>query len=186
MYALVIRPWYLRWGATEEEVRKALPGDELMPDPVIESTRAITIHAPVEEVWPWLAQIGQDRGGFYSYEWLENLAGCKMRNAERIYPEWQHREIGETVRLHPAVGLKVTVFEPGRAIVLEGWGPFVVEPIDEKSTRVILRSRVPRGWVALYYLLTVEIPHFIMERRMLKGIKERAERAQGTRTAEPS
>lgn len=179
-YAFVVRPWHLRWGATDEEAGKPLPGDELVPNPAIESTRAITVNASVEEVWPWLAQVGQDRGGFYSYEWLENLAGCRMRNADRIHPEWQHREVGEKVFLHPAFGLKVAAFEPGRAIVLEGWGPFMVEPIDETSTRVIIRSRVPRGWVALYYLLTIEIPHFIMERRMLLGIKERAERAENT------
>ena len=178
-YALVVRPWHLRWGATDEEASKPLPGDELVSNPAIQSTRAITVDAPVEEVWPWLAQIGQDRGGFYSYEWLENLAGCRMHNADRIHPEWQHREVGERVFLHPAVGLEVKAFEPGRAIVLEGWGPFVVEPIDEKSTRVILRSRVPRRiGVLLYYLLTIEIPHFIMERRMLKGIKERTERTE--------
>jgi hypothetical protein len=179
VYALVLRPWHLRWGATDEEVGKPLPGDEMVPDPAIESTRAITVNAPVEEVWPWLAQIGQDRGGFYSYEWLENLAGCKMQNANRIHPEWQHREVGETILLHPAYGMRVASFEPGRAIVLEGWGPFVVEALDESTTRVILRSRVPKRLsVLLYYLLAVEIPHFIMERRMLKGIKERAERAR--------
>src|SRR5215207_5380308 len=186
-YALVVRPWHLRWGATEEEIGKPLPGDELAPNPAIESTRSITVNAPVEEVWPWLAQIGQDRGGFYSYEWLENLAGCRMRNANSIHPEWQHREVGERVFLHPAIGLEVAAFEPGRAIVLEGWGPFVVEPIDEKSTRVIIRSRVPRRLsVLLYYLLTFEIPHFIMERKMLLGIKERADSGQTTRTANPS
>lgn len=186
-YALVVRPWHLRWGATDEEVGKPLPGDELVPNPAIESTRAITVNAPVEEVWPWLAQIGQDRGGFYSYEWLENLAGCRMRNADSVHPEWQHREVGERVFLHPAFGLKVAAFEPGRAIVLEGWGPFVVEAIDEKSTRVIIRSRVPRRLeVLLYYLLTFEMPHFVMERRMLKGIKERAERAEDTQMAAQS
>jgi hypothetical protein len=178
-YAFIIRPWHLRWGATDEEVENPLLGDELVPDPGIESTRAITVHASVEQVWPWLAQVGQDRGGFYSYEWLENLAGAQMRNADRIHPEWQHREVGETVFLHPATGPKVAAFEPGRAIVLEGWGAFVVEPVDERTTRVLLRSRVPRRLGTLiYYLLTIEIPHFIMERRMLKGIKERAERTQ--------
>jgi hypothetical protein len=185
-YALVVRPWHLRWGATDEEVGNPLPGDDLVPNPAIESTRSITVNVPVEEVWPWLAQIGQDRGGFYSYEWLENLAGCRMRNANSIHPEWQHREVGERVFLHPAIGLEVKAFEPGRAIVLEGWGAFVVEPIDEKSTRVILRSRVPPGWAALYYLLTIEIPHFIMERRMLKGIKERVERAEDAQIASSS
>jgi hypothetical protein len=100
-YALVIRPWHLRWGATDEEVEKPLPGDELVPEPVIESTRAITVHAPVEAVWPWLAQLGQDRGGFYSYEWLENLAGAWMRNALSIHPEWQHREVGRPCSCTP-------------------------------------------------------------------------------------
>jgi len=186
-YALILRPWHLKWGATEEEIAKPLPGDELVPNPAIESTRAITVNAPLDEVWPWLAQIGQDRGGFYSYEWLENLAGCRMRNADNVHPEWQHREVGERVFLHPAFGLKVASFEPGRAIVLEGWGTFVVEPIDEKSTRVIIRSRVPRRLdVLLYYLLTFEIPHFIMERRMLLGIKERAERAEDKQMTAPS
>ena len=82
-YALAIRHWHLRWGATDEEAGKPLPGDDLVPQPGIESTRAITVHAPAGEVWPWLAQIGQDRGGFYSYEWLENLPapGCAMRTA---------------------------------------------------------------------------------------------------------
>jgi hypothetical protein len=122
VYTFFIRPWHLRWGATDEELSKPLPGDELVPHPAIESTRAITVNAPLEEVWPWLAQIGQDRGGFYSYEWLESLAGCRMRNADRIHPNWQHREVGEIVFLHPATGMKVATFEPGRAIVLEGWG----------------------------------------------------------------
>ena len=178
VYAFVIRPWHLRWGATDEEINKALPGDELVPEPGIESTRAITVNAPVEEVWPWLAQIGQDQGGLYSYEWLENLAGCQMRNADRIHPEWQHRETGETVFLHPAYGPKVASFEPGRAIVLEGGWTFAVEPIDKENARVFLRSRTPWGLGALSYLLAIELPHFIMERRMLKGIKERAEQAK--------
>ena len=183
VYAFFIRPWHLRWGATEEDLSKPLPGDELVPDPAIESTRAITVNAPVEEVWSWLAQIGQDRGGFYSYEWLENLAGCKMHNADRIHPKWQNREVGESVFLHPVFGMKASTFEPGQAIVLEGWGAFVVEAVDERATRVILRSRTARGLAMLYDLLGIEIPHFIMERRMLIGIKERAERAAGQKTA---
>jgi len=76
------------WRATPAETKRALPGDELVPEPRIQITHAVTIAAPVERVWPWLAQIGQDRGGFYSYEWLENLAGCEMRNADRVHPEW--------------------------------------------------------------------------------------------------
>jgi hypothetical protein len=177
-YRWALRARLRRWGATDEELRRILPGDELVPNPAIESTWSVTIDARVEDVWPWLAQIGQDRGGFYSYVWLENLAGCKLRNAEKIYPAWQQRTVGEIVPLHPAIGLPVQHFEPGRALVLAGWGPFVVEPIDEQHTRLISRSRVPKGWSALSYALLLEIPHFVMQRKMLLGIKERAERAR--------
>jgi hypothetical protein len=176
-YLLAIRPWLRRWGATAEEARRPLPGDDLVPNTAIDLTWSVTIDAPVEKVWPWLAQIGQDRGGFYSYAWLENLAGCQMRNADRIHPEWQHRDVGEQMMLHPSFGLKVARFEPNRALVLDGWGSFVLEPIDEHRTRLISRSRVPRGWAALSYALFLEIPHFVMQREMLLGIKQRAERA---------
>lgn len=177
VYTFAIRPWHLRWGATDEELTKPLPGDELVPDPAFESTRAITVNAPVEEVWSWLAQIRQDRGGFYSYGWLENLSGARIRSADRIHPEWQHREVGDVVRIHPVIGPKVEAFEPGRAIVLEKWGAYIVEPAGEKRTRLIARSRAPRGSGGMFYHpLLGELPHFVMERKMLKGIKERAER----------
>ena len=176
LYALVIRPWHLRWGAAAEDEKRELPGDELLPEDGTQILHAVTIDAPVEEVWPWLAQLGQDRGGFYSYEWLENLAGCQMENAPRIRPEWQHRELGETVHLHPAGGLRVSVFEPGHALGLEGWGTFALEPVGARRTRLIARGGVPRGLGAVAYGMLMEIPHFLMERRMLLGIKERAER----------
>jgi hypothetical protein len=182
LYALKVRPWMLQWGATRSESEATLPGDELAPRPV-GPTRAVTIDAPVEAVWPWLAQIGQDRGGFYSYEWLENLAGCRMRNAERIHPEWQIREIGEKVMLHPAFGLEVGRFDQRRALVLEGWGAFVIEPLDTRRTRLLARGRAPAARLAGAYGLLIEIPHFVMERRMLLGIKERAERSNSPATA---
>jgi hypothetical protein len=175
LYAGVIRPWHLRWGAEPEDEHRELPGDELLPEEGTKILHAVTIDAPVEEVWPWLAQLGQDRGGFYSYEWLENLAGCEMKNAERIHPEWQHRELGETVHLHPAGGLRVSVFEAGRALGLEGWGTFVVEPAGADRSRLIARGGVPSGLGAVAYGVLMEIPHFLMERRMLLGIKARAE-----------
>jgi len=176
VYLLAIRPWLRRWGATEEEVRMSLPGDDLVPEPAIEATWAVTVDAPARDVWPWLAQVGQDRGGFYSYEMLENLAGCKMRNADRIHPEWQHRAIGERVMLAPIFGINLARFEPDRALVLEGWGSFVLEPIDDQHTRLLSRSRIPRGWAAWSYALLLEIPHFVMQRKMLLGIKQRVER----------
>lgn len=174
---VALLPWQRGWGATRDEARRSLPGDELVADAGLRITRAVTIDAPVDAVWPWLAQIGQDRGGFYSYEWLENLAGCRMRNAERIHPEWQHRDVGDTVKLHPLTGLKVARVEPGRLFAFEGGWFFVLEPIDDHHTRLFARGRSPRGWPSLSYALFIELPHFIMERKMLLGIKARAERA---------
>jgi hypothetical protein len=175
-YLAVGRPLMLHWGATSEELRKPLPGDELVPDPGIQSTRAVTIDAPPDAVWPWLAQLGQDRAGFYSYECLENLAGCEMHNADEIHPEWQQRTPGETVYLHPLKGLPVARFEPGRVYALEGWGAWVLEPYGPGCTRLIARGRTPRGVASVFDALLMEIPHFAMERKMLLGIKERAER----------
>ena len=174
-YLAVVRPWLLHWGAAVEERSRALPGDELVENVGVQTTRAVTVEAPVEAVWPWLAQIGQDRGGFYSYEWLENLAGCRMRNADRIHPEWQQRVVGETVLLHPASGLRLLRFEPPRVYALDGGWHFLLEAQGGQS-RLIARGRYRLGLVSVAYGLLLEIPHFVMERKMLLGIKERAER----------
>ena len=176
-YLAAIRPWMLLWGATSEETRKALPGDEMVPNPASQSTRAVTVDAPLEAVWPWVAQVGQDRAGFYSYEWLENLAGCRMHNADHVRPEWQERRVGETVYLHHLYGLPVARFEPNRVLALKGWGAFVVEPLGRERTRLVARGWTARGPAMLFYILLIEIPHFVMERKMLLGIKRRAERA---------
>ncbi len=174
-YLTLIRPWTRSWGATGEETGETLPGDELVSDPGVSMTRALTIDAPVERVWPWLAQIGQDRGGFYSYTWLENLAGCHMRNADRVHPEWQDRSVGEGVPLHPLNAPKLARFDRNRSYAFEGGWYFNVKAIDDAHTRLIARTRVPRGLPSLAYAIFVEAPHFIMERKMLLGIKARAE-----------
>jgi hypothetical protein len=174
LYGSVLRPWLKTWGTRPGEAAKPLPGDETVPDPGVEQTRAITIDAPPEEVWPWLAQLGQDRAGFYSYRWLENLAGCHMPDAHEIHPEWQQRQVGETVPLHPSAGLKLLRFEPDRALALERWY-LALEPDGPGRTRLYARSRAPRGAAAMAYVLLFELPHFLMERRMLLGIKARAE-----------
>jgi len=174
-YVLVVHPWLMSWGASPEERAEELPGDEFVPEAGMQATRAVTVDAPVREVWPWLAQIGQDRAGFYSYEWLENLAGCRMRNADEIGPEWQERKVGDTVKLHWASGLELTRFEPDRVFALGGW--YLVLKEDDGRTRLIARSRFPRGPASLAYGLLLELPHFIMERKMLLGIKDRAEQA---------
>lgn len=176
------RPWHQRWGATDEEIARPLPGDELSEGAA--ANHAVTIDAPIDEVWPWLVQIGQDRAGFYSYTWLENLIGADIHNADRIVPEWQSLKRDDRVRLasRKLYGdrplLRVTHFEPGRSFVLEGWGAFVLQPIDEHTTRMIVRThRVKRSPLhKLFDFFIGEPAHFIMERGMLLGIKERAAR----------
>jgi hypothetical protein len=103
----------------------ALPGDELIPHADLTATRAVTVRAPADGVWPWVAQLGQGRGGFYSYDFLENLVGCDIHSADRIVPEWQAVDVGDAVNVYPEVGLIVTQVEPSRALVLRGgfrWG----------------------------------------------------------------
>jgi hypothetical protein len=184
-YVLRVRPWHIRWGATDEEVRGRLPGDELVEHPNVEATHAITIDAPVEEVWPWLVQIGQDKGGFYSYAWLENMVGCRLQNADRILPEYQQLSAGDTVRLHPqAPPLPVLICEPPHALVLGNnmerpgtWG-FYLGELDGGRTRLVVRGRGDWGAGLPGRLLAralFEPAHFIMERKMLLGIKSRAE-----------
>lgn len=194
VYAFAVRPWYLRWGATREEVARKLPGDEIASGRELDATRALTIHAPVAEVWPWLVQMGQGRGGFYSYTWLENLVGCRMRNADRIRPELQEIALGMPIYLHPkAPPLRITHLEAGRALVLGTSWAFVLEPLDERTTRLIVRGRgrfenPDLGPVLnfLYWRLVFEPAHFVMERKMMLGVKKRAERAsraEGKRSA---
>jgi hypothetical protein len=177
LYVKGLSPWMRRWGATDEELVKALPGDETVPEPGAQHTRAVTIDAPPEQVWPWLAQIGQDRGGFYSYDWLENLAGCCVRNTDRIHPQWQDWEVGDIVRLWPAGGLALLRFDPARAFAMSGGWYFAMEPHGDSGTRLIARWRPRAGLSGKVFAFLLELPHFIMERRMLLGIKERAERA---------
>lgn len=187
-YTFLVRPWHLSWGATDEELKLPLPGDELVEDPPLNATHAITIEAPVAEVWPWLVQMGQTRAGFYSYTWLENIVGCQMHNADRIVPEWQELKVGDEVWLHPkAPPLRVLAIEPGRAIVLEKCWTFFLQPIDEHSTRLIIRGRGEFNPDLKHPLLNFvlwrgifEPAHFIMERKMMLGIKQRAEKHENS------
>lgn len=187
------RPWYQRWGATDDEVDRALPGDELVPGAGDVATRAVTVRAPVDQVWAWLVQIGQDRAGFYSYSVLEDLVGADIHNASRIVPEWQHLATGDVVWLASEArfgrrGVQIVAdLDPGHAITLMGEGDvarlargepvrdgawsFIVEPVDESTTRFLVRSRSPRVKHAF------DAVHFVMERGMMLGLKARAERA---------
>jgi hypothetical protein len=170
----LVRPWLRRWGATPSERARRLPGDA-DARPLVTSTRAVTVQAPADEVWRWLVQIGQDRGGFYSYDWLENLAGCRLHSAEGIREEWQHRDAGDPLVLFPGYATRLTAVDPPHALVIEGWGSYVVEPVDAHTCRLLARSHAARDAGGLVYVLLIELPHAIMERRMLLGIKERAE-----------
>ncbi len=164
-------------GATRDERRRPMPGDECVPDAPIRPTRAVTVDAPAAEVWPWIAQMGQDRAGFYSLRRLENLIGCRMPDTDRIHPEWQHREVGERVPLHPRMALRVARFVPGEALALEGWATVAVAPDGPARCRLLVRDHVPRSAAGLAYLL-FEVPHAVMELAMLRGIRRRAEAAR--------
>jgi hypothetical protein len=188
---VVARLGWLRWGATDDEVAAALPGDELVDHPDLVATRAITIRATADQVWPWLAQLGQGRGGLYSYDALENLVGCDMHSADRVLPEFQHPAVGDEFRLHPDVALQVALVEPGHALVLSGGVPmgeaappydfswaFVLRGAPEGRTRLLVRERYGyTQWWSPLLVEPVEMVSFLMSQRMLRGIRDRAERA---------
>lgn len=195
VYFWLVFPWLLNWGATGAEKAMSLPGDELVPNPTYRSTRALTIAAPVEEVWPWLAQIGQDRAGFYSYTWFENILLADIHNTWAIDPGWQTRREGEllplTSRNYPlglvrreegSVGPHIRRFEANQFIVLEGWGSFILRARDDGMTRFIVRGRTkPMSLPAqILWKLFFEPGHFAMERQMMKGIKVRSEGDMGS------
>ena len=198
-----LRPRTLAWGATCNEVVRPLPGDDLVANPLYVTTRAISVKAPANAVWPWLVQLGQNRGGFYTYDVLENLMGLDIHSADAIRPEWQDLHAGEDyVTLDPRESMKMTiaVLEPERAFVIRSGAPgeppqapgsffkgeiewswaFVLDPVDERTTRLIIRCRA--AWAdtlaaRLAKPVLLEPMHFVMEERMLRGIRDRAEQA---------
>jgi len=187
------------WGATEDEQNAELPGDELVPGEAAVTTRAVSVDAPAGEVWRWLVQIGQDRGGLYSYDWLENIAGLHVHSTEEIREEWQHLAPGDQVRLVPkgwlglpgGLALPVAQVDPGRAIVLREQPPqqpwdaiwsFHVRPLGPGRCRLVSRSRsAPLRGGARLAAPIMEPVTLVMTRKMLLGIKQRAEAAgEGT------
>jgi len=178
------RPWCLTWGATEEEATAPLPGDELLEDPDVVTTRAIGIGVAPSEIWPWLVQMGPGRAGAYTYDWIENLAGLDMHSADEILPQFQDLEVGDAWRLG-AQGpvLRVASLDPPSAIVLSSddgnwiWA-FVLVP-DAAGTRLLSRNRIRQpGASAATRAMTrylMEPGSLVMERKMLLGIKQRAE-----------
>jgi hypothetical protein len=186
----VLWPWHRTWGATETEWTMALPGDRAARTPRFEILHGVSIDAAPGEVWPWLVQLGQDRAGFYSYERLERLFGVDVRNVAQIRPEWQTRHTGDFV---PATqsgylgglfgdqpGWTVEHLDRNRAMVLRYWGAFVLVPDRNGGTRFLIRStisndRIP-AWAAALNFTAFELPHFIMQRRMMLNIKALTER----------
>lgn len=197
LYAAVGRRRQLTWGATPAEVDAMLPGDERLASADLVATRSIAVRATAAEVWPWLVQMGQGRGGLYSYDRLENIVGCEIHSADRIVPEWQSLVAGDPFRIHPQVALRVCRVDPGEALVVEGavspsgeattgsteapydftWA-FVLVPAEDDTTRLIIRERyryrAPWVWLMVEPVAAVS---FVMTERMLRGIRDRAEHA---------
>ncbi len=195
VYTVVVRPWFPHWGAADRDRTRPLLGDDAWIGGVVTGTRAVTIDAPPDRVWPWLIQIGQDRAGFYSYTWLENLVMAGIRNTLEIKPAWQGRQAKDIVRsVKPGylfgllkdkegfTGWKVSFVAPGEAMTLKNWGTFALEPYGEAGTRFLIRSRAEplpgiAGKLAQFWLL--DPAHFVMEKRMMLEIKRLAEGRPG-------
>lgn len=187
----------LQWGTQGTEAASALPGDELVPDPKWSYTHAVGIDATPDEVWSWIAQIGQSRGGFYSYESLENLFGCRITNATEILDEYQHPAVGDPIHLHPETPpLRIEIVEPPNAFVLVGspadvgggasWGrstwQFVIEPLGGEACRLLTRGRYDHSpdWKSRLMLgrFPLEAISFVMSRKMMLEIKRLAEQTR--------
>jgi hypothetical protein len=176
-----VRRRILNWDTTAEEADSRLPGDELIVDADGVSTRAITIAAPAPSVWPWLAQMGPaPRGGAYTYDWIENLLGLDMHSVDRVLPEFQHPQVGDTIGFGPN-RMRLERVEPGRVLAWRSadgnWVWTFVLRERNGSTRLLSRNRFRLPTIAARVgMLPMEPASLLMERKMLRGIKERAER----------
>jgi hypothetical protein len=184
VYEKLLRQWILTWGATAEEAGARLPGDELLEDADGIATRAVTIDAPVSGVWPWIAQMGPGRrGGAYTYDWIENLLGLDMHSADTVLPEYQHPQIGEGFGYGPNK-MVFRIVEPEHVLAVQSadgnWAWSFVLSEHDGRTRLISRNRfrLPRVRDRIG-MLPMELGSLVMERKMLYGIKERAEKLAG-------
>ncbi|MEV6562082.1 SRPBCC family protein [Nocardia sp. NPDC051756] len=184
-YQVLLRRKCLTWGARTDEVARTMPGDELLADPDIVATRAITIAASPAAIWPWLVQLGPGRGGAYTYDWIENLLGLNMHSADEILPQFQTLSVGDTFALgENGPRMRAAIIEPEQALVFAStdghwvWA-FGLYPSDE-GTRLVSRNRIALPESAsparMFTRLIMEPGSWIMERKMLLGIKLRAER----------
>ncbi len=180
-YLLWIRPWQLKWGATHEEVERTMPGDNIVVRPAFNATRAVTVKARSEDIWPWLVQIGIKRAGWYSYDWVDNLG---KPSAERIIPQLQHLTVGDLIPMSPdgKFGLWVKDFKLNEWIlwwdkkgdVTWLWGLY---PLDDSRTRLITRVRIHYNWLSpsIIFNLLLDVGDIVMMRKCMLGIKRRAE-----------
>lgn len=179
LFMAVIRPWYNRWGATDEEVSIELPGDELIPDGG-SVTRAIGIDAPPGDVWPWLVQLGFGRAGWYSYDWIDNDG---HPSAEVVVPEYQNLDVGDRILMMPDMGFEVLSIDPEASIVSKledgttSWC-LALLPQEDGSTRLLTRWRNKWGKITAANAILIALTDpgtFIMEQKMLREIRKRAE-----------
>ena len=196
LYWFPIRRWMSRWGTTPSDLARVMAGDDLLVDPTYSGTMAVIVNARPEHIWPWLVQIGYQRGGLYSYDWLDRLFGYLDRpSATRILPEFQHLAVGGAIPLGRGPSWPVAAIEPCRALVLDmrnmdgfDWvWQFGLYPVDEKRARLVSRSRVrtQTAWARLF-TYAIEPAGFLMTRRMLLGLKQRAEALRAVRDSDPS
>jgi len=185
LYWFPLRKWFGRWGTTPADLTRVMSGDAAVVDPTYAATLAVTVDATPADIWPWLVQMGYQRGGLYSYDWLDRLFGYLDRpSANRILPEFQQLSVGDEIPVGRGGGFPVTAIEPCRALVLGGKGDgfqwvwqFGLYPLDEKRTRLVSRNsvRVPGTLGTWLFMRVIEPAAFLMTRRMLLGLTRRAE-----------
>jgi hypothetical protein len=179
------RAWCLTWGASDQEEAKGLPGDELLGSADLVSTRAVSIAADVSDVWPWLAQMGSGRGGMYTYDWIENFFGLRMHSSDVIIPQFQNIQVGEAQRLGKnGPVLRVALADEDTALVFHSddgnWVWAFCLMADGNQTRLVSRNRISTPGASrlsrAFFKYVMEPGSLVMERKMLLGIKQRAER----------
>ncbi len=184
----------LTWGTDGDEASRPLPGDDLLVDPDLQSTRAIWIDAPPSAVWPWLVQMGPGKGGVYTYDWIENLLGLGIHSVNEVLPQFQDTKVGDAQQLgSKGPVLRVAVLEPESAFVLRSddgnwvWA-FCLDP-ERAGTRLLSRNRIatpdPSRFGRTFNRYVMEPGSLIMERKMLLGVKQRAERLARNGAASP-
>lgn len=190
---------HLRWGASPAEATATLPGDDLVPSATMVATRAITVETTPDRVWPWVAQLGQERGGFYSYTRLENAAGCRITNADTVVEEWQDPQVGDSFRLHPQLALRLAIVLPGEALVATSVGQsaapaapfdfswaFVLRP-ERGVTRLVVRERYrPHSTAAVAGIRVMGLVSTVMTIGTLRGIRRRAEEGASQGASQPA